>query len=93
MLLFSQVPWEALQYITGSIHYGGRVTDEWDRRCLSFVLNSVVCEEALADDFCYGCEPYFAPREGAREEYASYASRLPLEEQAGVFGMHESAQV
>eukprot|EP00198_Chlamydomonas_reinhardtii_P006936 XP_001696272.1 dynein heavy chain 3 [Chlamydomonas reinhardtii] len=32
------IPWDALQYVTGDIVYGGRVTDENDRRLLSCLL-------------------------------------------------------
>ena len=39
-----KIPWDALTYITGSITYGGRVTDSWDQRLVlkiyfRFLLN------------------------------------------------------
>nr|KAE8931561.1 Dynein heavy chain 6, axonemal [Phytophthora fragariae] len=48
------VPWDALLFLAGEIYYGGRVTDEFDRRCLTAVLRrfcSETCFTASARTF------------------------------------------
>lgn len=49
----STLPVESLVYITGNITYGGRVTDEWDRRCLLAVLDHFYRASILGDSVSY----------------------------------------
>jgi dynein heavy chain len=32
-------PWDAIKYLISEVTYGGRVTDEWDRRLLNVYAN------------------------------------------------------
>ena len=67
-----EIPWEALLYVTGHINYGGRVTDDWDRRNLMCMLRRYYCNDVLADAyrFALDSDAYFAPKD------AEYAVRL-----------------
>ena len=47
------IPWEALSYLIGGVTYGGRVTDEWDYRCLHALLGRFFCPESLQPDYSY----------------------------------------
>ena len=49
----ADIPWQALTYLTGEVIYGGRVTDEWDHRCLRALLGRFFCEEVLTDTYSY----------------------------------------
>lgn len=42
-----EIPWSALQYITGDVLYGGRVTDQWDLRCLSSIIKRYYAPAAV----------------------------------------------
>lgn len=44
-----QVPYAALQYAIGECNYGGRVTDDKDRRLLNTILTRLYRPEALSD--------------------------------------------
>jgi len=49
----TMIPWEALSYLIGGVTYGGRVTDEWDCRCLDALLGRFFCPESLLPEYSY----------------------------------------
>lgn len=44
---------QVLKYTAGHINYGGRVTDDWDRRCLMNVLSDFYKSEVLNEEYLY----------------------------------------
>jgi len=96
MLLNEQelIPWEALLFVTGEINYGGRVTDDWDRRCLKTILKKFYVKEALEGEYHFSDSSlYVLPKIGDVESYKQYILSLPLNEDPSVFGMNENANI
>jgi dynein heavy chain, axonemal len=87
-------PWEALVFVTGHINYGGRVTDDNDRRCLLTTLEKYYCVENLEDGYLYSPSGlYYAPSNGPIEVYREYIESLPMQDAPEVFGLHENANI
>lgn len=96
MLLNEQdlIPWDALLFVTGEINYGGRVTDDWDRRCLKTILKKFYVKEALEGEYRFSESPlYKLPVIGTVDSYRQYIESLPLNEDPSVFGMNENANI
>ncbi|KAG5499406.1 hypothetical protein JIQ42_04223 [Leishmania sp. Namibia] len=89
------VPYEALLYLIGECNYGGRVTDDWDRRCLLATLEVYLTPSILEDDyvFCDDAAEYFAPPFGEYSTYLAYIQSLPAQQPPTVFGLHENADI
>ncbi|KAG5475488.1 hypothetical protein LSCM1_03608 [Leishmania martiniquensis] len=89
------VPYEALLYLIGECNYGGRVTDDWDRRCLLATLEVYLTSSILEDDyvFCDDAAEYFAPPFGEYSTYLAYIQSLPAQQPPTVFGLHENADI
>jgi dynein heavy chain len=89
------IPWDALLYVTGEINYGGRVTDDWDRRCLNTILKRSYCADILGN----GKFPlsksgeYFIPSSCTIDSIIKTLKTLPANDPAEVFGLHENAGV
>lgn len=88
------VPWDALLFVTGHINYGGRVTDDNDRRCLISVLEKYCQVDCLKDGYKYTPSGlYYAPNDGTIEFYREYIETLPINDNPEIFGLHDNANI
>jgi dynein heavy chain, axonemal len=90
-------PFTALQYVTGECNYGGRVTDDKDRRLLNSLLERVY-NPALVDTDVYkfsesGTFKTNWRAESTRAEILEYLASLPLTPAPEVFGLHANADI
>eukprot|EP00040_Diaphanoeca_grandis_P037865 m.251013 g.251013 ORF g.251013 m.251013 type:complete len:2401 (+) comp33890_c0_seq1:2-7204(+) len=89
------VDYDAIQYLIGHCNYGGRVTDDWDRRCLNLILKKVLGPDLVEnDDFKFSDSgKYFAPTMREYEGYIEHAKSFPLMSDPEAFGMHSNADI
>ncbi|XP_052058680.1 dynein axonemal heavy chain 3-like isoform X1 [Mytilus californianus] len=92
---YDEPPLEALTYLTGECNYGGRVTDDLDRRLILSLLKIFYCEEIISDDeYKFSTSGlYYAPPKGTYNNYIEYIRKLPLMPHPEVFGLHENADI
>ncbi|XP_054282731.1 dynein axonemal heavy chain 7-like [Macrosteles quadrilineatus] len=92
---YEDVQFDALCYLTGECNYGGRVTDDWDRRCLNTILRKFYCLRLLSD-VTYYFDPskmYYVPDVKDHDAFVNYVKTFPLITSPSVFGMNENADI
>ncbi|XP_037363374.1 dynein axonemal heavy chain 3 isoform X2 [Talpa occidentalis] len=91
---YQEVPFEALTYLTGECNYGGRVTDDKDRRLLLSLLSTFYCKEIKQDHYPLAPgDTYYIPPHGSYQTYIDYLRNLPITAHPEVFGLHENADI
>ncbi|CEG43665.1 axonemal dynein heavy chain [Plasmopara halstedii] len=89
------IPYAALAYLAGECNYGGRVTDDKDRRCLNTILSDFYTPEILSDTYTFSPSGiyYAPPATNSLSVFLSYIDQLPLNEGPEVFGLHDNANI
>lgn len=91
---YKTIPWDALTYLTGEITFGGRVTDDWDRRTLRSILSRFYTPSVIDDNYKFSPSGiYHAIGDADLAAYRAYIDTLPFTEEPSVFGMHENANI
>lgn len=71
---YDGVPFEAITYLTGECNYGGRVTDDWDRRLLMTTLADFYNKEVIEKPrFPFSPSgDYYSPPKSTYEDYIRF---------------------
>ncbi|XP_029991393.1 dynein heavy chain 1, axonemal [Sphaeramia orbicularis] len=92
---YQDIPYKVLKYTAGEINYGGRVTDDWDRRCLLSVLEDFYCPAVLSADHIYSSSGVYRQIDTNLDikGYLGYIRGLPINDTPEMFGLHDNANI
>ncbi|KAK2862487.1 hypothetical protein Q5P01_002020 [Channa striata] len=92
---YQDIPYKVLKYTAGEINYGGRVTDDWDRRCLLSVLEDFYCSAVLVNDHVYSSSGVYRQIDTQLDVqgYLAYIRGLPINDTPEIFGLHDNANI
>ncbi|KAI5723048.1 hypothetical protein M8J76_000435 [Diaphorina citri] len=92
---YTTIPFDALIYLTGECNYGGRVTDDKDRRLMVSLLKNYYNAD-IVEQTTYAFSPskiYRVPSDTSLKGIQSYIQSLPLNNTPEIFGLHENADL
>eukprot|EP00931_Biecheleriopsis_adriatica_P052316 TRINITY_DN3041_c0_g1_i3.p1 TRINITY_DN3041_c0_g1~~TRINITY_DN3041_c0_g1_i3.p1 ORF type:complete len:5045 (+),score=1273.98 TRINITY_DN3041_c0_g1_i3:2025-15137(+) len=92
---FEGVPYEALNYMGSEANYGGRVTDNQDRRCIITILQDFYTPKILDDDYKFSISGiYYSPEApNSLNFYLDFIRSLPISTTPEVFWLHNNASL
>ncbi|KFO25210.1 Dynein heavy chain 1, axonemal [Fukomys damarensis] len=92
---YDDIPFKVLKYTAGEINYGGRVTDDWDRRCVMNILEDFYRPAVLSPDHSYSDSGIYHQIQPTYDlnGYLSYIKSLPLNDMPEIFGLHDNANI
>ena len=79
---YNDIPFDTLCYLTPDCNYGGRVTDDKDRRYINRAVTDYYNEGILADDYKFSPSGiYFAPSASlTHAQHLDFIRELPYNE-------------
>ena len=91
---FPTPPFDALCYLTAECNYGGKVTDDWDRRTLIVTLRSFYNHEMLGETTPIVQVPgYIFPQVADPAGIMSAIKGFPQVQTPELFGLHPNADI
>ncbi|KAI3387946.1 hypothetical protein SNEBB_000651 [Seison nebaliae] len=86
------VSWTTVRYMIGEVQYGGRVTDDYDKRLLNTLCKVWFGEHMFANTFTFYKE-YTIPQCKRVDDYLTAIAKLPTNDTPQAFGLHSNADI
>ncbi|XP_017137652.1 dynein heavy chain 12, axonemal [Drosophila miranda] len=93
---YEHVPYDAISYLTSECNYGGRVTDNWDRRAIVTILADFCNPQVVADNrYRFATDDrYILPRKMEHREMLRYLEdNIPSLAPPEVYGLHANSGI
>lgn len=89
------ISWSTVRYMLGEVQYGGRVTDDYDKRLLNTFAKVFFSEKMFDEDYTFfaGPPPYKVMRFKTQEEYLASISEMDVVDLPQVYGLHPNADI
>lgn len=85
---FEELNWGALNYLLVEIDYGGRITNEVDRKVIDYLYNKFINKRVLAPNFVFGKSGcYVIPNLNSLGDINLYIQGLPQKDKPELFQM------
>ena len=92
--MFEEIPFKVIHFLIYDINYGGRVTDNTDRRTSKIILDDFICPEVLNENYAFSASgKYHSIKAANKEGYINYIKSLDLVPEPEVFGFHDNADI
>ena len=93
---YDDVPFKVIHELTGDVTYGGRITDDWDRRAMNCLLSDYCNASVLEEGYALSRDPgghYRQPALGEHKDYVEAIAAWPIQAHPEAFGLHENADI
>ncbi|CAD5118803.1 DgyrCDS7483 [Dimorphilus gyrociliatus] len=86
------ISWTTIRYMISEVHYGGRVTDDYDKNLLKTLIKVWFSDDIFHDDFTFS-QGYSLPFCTTSAEYLTFIDSLPKVDHPTAFGLHSNADI
>ncbi|XP_050311595.1 dynein axonemal heavy chain 8 [Anthonomus grandis grandis] len=86
------ISWQTLRYMLGEVHYGGRVTDDFDKILLNTFCRVWFSDDVFKDDFLF-YKGYKIVRFKQVSDYLAYIDGYPSTDPPQAYGLHSNADI